>query len=40
MELAEKQRNKRRAYADKRKELGFLHVPDEVDDPVLDDWAI
>lgn len=44
-ELAEtKQReltsNKRRAYSARRKELGFKNVPEEMDDPILDKYAV
>jgi hypothetical protein len=32
--------SKRRAYSQRRKDLGFKNVPEELDDPVLDTFAV
>jgi hypothetical protein len=44
-ELAESKKqeqisNKRRAYSQRRRDLGFKNVPEEMDDPVLDVYAV
>lgn len=36
----EKMRLKRKGYADKRKELGFKVDQEEIEDPVLDRYAV